>query len=65
MTVYVLNLVTSNSVPSTPIELWTGHKPNLKHVRILGSPEDVLKEKVDKLESRTKVCLFVGYPRGT
>ncbi|MBY3556093.1 hypothetical protein HGI15_22425, partial [Modestobacter lapidis] len=29
------------------------------------SPAHVLKGKTDKLESRTEVCLFVGYPRGT
>ena len=62
---YILNLVPSKSVPSTPTELWTGRQPSLRHVRIWGSPAHVLKGNADKLESRTEVCLFVGYPRGT
>jgi hypothetical protein len=62
---YILNLVPSKSVPSTPTELWTGRKPSLQHVRIWGSPAHVLNGNADKLESRTEVCLFVGYPRGT
>ena len=62
---YILNLVPSKSVPLTPTELWIGQKPSLKHVRIWGSPAHVLNGKTDKLESRTEVRLFVGYPRGT
>ncbi|MBE2321140.1 DDE-type integrase/transposase/recombinase, partial [Solirubrobacter sp. CPCC 204708] len=62
---YILNLVPTKSVPTTPTELWTGRKPSLRHVRIWGSPAHVLKGKTSKLESRTEVCLFVGYPRGT
>jgi len=31
---YILNLVPSKYVPLIPIELWTGHKPSLKHVRV-------------------------------
>ena len=62
---YILNLVPSKSVLSTPTELWTGRQPSLRHVRIWGSPAHVLKVDTDKLESRTEVCLFVGYPRGT
>ena len=62
---YILNLVPSKSVPTITIELWTGCKPSLKHIRVWGCPTHVLKEKIDKLEPRTEVCFFVGYPRGT
>ena len=61
ITVYLLNLVPSKSVPKTPIELWSGHKPSLRHVRIWGSPAHVLKPKADKMDSRSEVCMFVGY----
>ena len=64
-TAYILNLVPSKSVPKTPTELWTGRKPSLRHVRVWGCPAHVLKGKPDKLESRTDVCFFVGYPKGT
>ena len=39
---YVLNLVSFMSVPTTPIELWTGHKPSLWHVRDWGNLAHVL-----------------------
>ncbi|XP_070006106.1 uncharacterized protein [Nicotiana sylvestris] len=62
---YILNLEPSKSVPSTPVELWTRCKPNLRHIRVWGCPAHVLKGKTDKLESRTEVCIFIGYPKGT
>ena len=63
--VYILNLVPSKSILKTPLELWSGHKPSLRHIRIWGCPAHVLKGKTGKLESRTEVCMFVGYPKGT
>ncbi|KAL5562549.1 hypothetical protein UlMin_032296 [Ulmus minor] len=62
---YLLNLVPSKLVPKTPHELWTGRKPSLRHIHIWGCPAHVLKGKTDKMESRSEVCLFVGYPKGT
>ena len=63
--IYILNMVPSKSVPKTPLELWNGRKPNLTHFRIWGCPAHVLKGKMDKMESRSDICLFVGYPKGT
>ena len=60
-TQYLLNLVPSKVISTTPKEL----SPSLGHVRIWGSPADVLKRYPSKLEARSKVCMFVGYPRGT
>ncbi|KAL8125384.1 hypothetical protein AgCh_012900 [Apium graveolens] len=62
---YLLNLVPSKSVPKTPLELWTGDKPSLRHIRIWGCPAHVLNKNATKLESRTEVKLFVGYLMGT
>ena len=64
-TVYILNVVPSKSIQKTPLELWNGHKPSLRHFHIWGCPTHVLKGKIGKLEPRTKVCMFVGYPKGT
>ncbi|KAL8091512.1 hypothetical protein AgCh_033945 [Apium graveolens] len=64
-TAYLLNLVPSKSVPKTPLELWTGDKPSLRHIRIWGCPAHALNKNATKLESRTEVRLFVGYPMGT
>lgn len=62
---YILNLVPSKSVPKTPRELWSGRKPSLQHLHIWGCPAHVLKVKTDKLESKSEVCTFVGYPKRT
>ena len=61
----ILNLVPSKVVPTTPKELWTGRNPNLEYVRIWGSLAHVLKLDSSKLETRSNVCLFVGYLKGT
>ena len=62
--VYILNVVPSKSIQKTPLELWNGHKPSLRHFHIWGCPVHVLKGKTGKLEPRTEVCMFVGYPKG-
>ena len=59
--VFLINRVPYKSIPKTSFELWTGHKPSLGHIRIWGCQAHVKKVKVDKLESRTELCLFVGY----
>ena len=63
--VYVLNVVPSKSIQKTPLDLWNGHKPSLRDFRIWECPAHVQKGKTGKLEPRTKVCMFVGYPKGT
>ncbi|KAK0594627.1 hypothetical protein LWI29_010132 [Acer saccharum] len=63
--IYILNDVPSKSVPQTPHELWTGHKPSLQHLRIFGCPAHVLKGKTEKMESRSETYIFVGYPKET
>ena len=62
---YLLNLVPSKSVPKTPCELWIGRKPSLSKLKIWGCPAHVLKGNPDKLEARSKLLYFVGYPKGT
>ena len=62
---YILNLIPSKLVSKTPTELWNGRKPSLNHIRIWGAPAHVLRKEPHKLESRTEVCLFIGYPKGT
>ena len=63
--VYILNLVPSKSIPKTPLKLWNGSKVSLRHIHIWGCPAHVLKGRTGKLEPRSKVCIFVGYPKGT
>ena len=54
-TQYILNLVPSKVVSTTPKELWTRCKPSLGHVWIWGSPAHVLKRDPNKLEATTDV----------
>ena len=60
-----MNLIPYKSVSKTPTELWNGSKPSLNHIHIWGALEHVLRKEPHKLESRTEVCLFIGYPKGT
>ena len=46
---YLLNLVPSKSIPKTPVELWNGLKPSMRHLHIWGCLAHVLKGKFDKL----------------
>ena len=62
---HILDNLPSKSVPATPYELWTGRKPNLEHLKIWGCPAHVLEKDPTKLDSRTEVCLFIGYPKGS
>ena len=64
-TIYLLNRVPSKSVRKTPYEMWKGIKPILNNIRIWVCPTHMFKGKMIKLESRTQMYLFVGYPKGT
>ncbi|GKB54193.1 putative RNA-directed DNA polymerase [Tanacetum coccineum] len=59
---YILNLVPTKKVSKTPFEMWKGKRPYLKHIKIWGCEVYVRGETQDKLEARSKKCLFVGYP---
>ena len=62
---HILNLVPSKLVPNTPKKLWSGRNPSMKYLHIWGCSAHVLKGKSDKLEAKTKVCMFLGYSKET
>ena len=62
---YILNRVPTKSAPRTPHEMWKGKKPSLGHMKIWGCPAYVLDKDAKKLEPRSELCMFVGYPKGT
>ena len=64
-TARVLNILPSKSVASTPYEIWKGKKPDFSYFRVWGCLAHVKKHDTDKLESRTELCKFVGYPKET
>ena len=39
--------------------------PSMRYLRVWGCPAHVLKEKSDKLQFKTEMVFFVGYPKGT
>ena len=61
----ILNVLPSKSVTSTPYEIWKRKKPDFSYFRVWGCLAHVKKHATDKLESRTELCRFVGYPRET
>ncbi|GJT83069.1 retrotransposon protein, putative, ty1-copia subclass [Tanacetum coccineum] len=42
--------------------MWKGKRPSFRHIKIWGCEVFVRREAQDKLEARSKKCLFVGYP---
>ncbi|KAA0025386.1 gag/pol protein [Cucumis melo var. makuwa] len=61
--VHILNNVPSKSVSEAPFELLRERKPSLSHFRIWGYREHVLVTNSKKLEPRSRLCQFVGYPK--
>ena len=63
-TIHILNRVSSKSVPKTPYELWTGKEPSLNYLRVWGCPAEtkVFNPNIEKLDSKTVSCHFIGYP---
>ena len=60
---YILNSVSTKSIPNTPIELWTGRKVSIQYYKIWGCSTYVLKGKTGKLDTKSELCYFVGYPK--
>ena len=62
---YILNLVPSKSISSTPYELWTRKKPNLNNLRPWGSTSYVhnTSYRYGKLGPRGKKCIFIRYSK--
>lgn len=61
---YLLNRIPCREeTHKTPLEYWTGEKPNLSHLRVFGSSAmvHVPKEKRDKLDPKSIECILLGY----
>ncbi|PHT97730.1 Serine carboxypeptidase-like 40 [Capsicum chinense] len=57
--------ISSKAVSKTPFELWTGKKPNLRHLYVWGCPTKfrVYNPQEKNLDSRTINDFFIGYPK--
>jgi len=62
---FTLNLVPSKFVEKTPYEIWTRKRPSLSSLKIWGYDAYVKCLTPTKLEPRSDMCIFVGYPRET
>jgi hypothetical protein len=61
---YLLNRCLTKSVKNmTPQEAWSGYKPSVAHLRILGcvAYSQVSESKRKKLDDRDEKCIFLGY----
>ena len=61
---YILNKVSSKSIPKTPFELWTSRKPNLNHFWVWGCPVEVkiYNPLEKKTNPKTSHYFFIRYP---
>ena len=60
---YILNSVLTKSIQNTPVESWTSRKASIQHYKIWGCLTYVLKKKIEKLDTKSKLCYFLGYPK--
>ena len=61
---YIKNRCPSNAIRNkTPYEMWYGHVPSVKHLRVFGSTCYALVPKIhrNKLGARSHKCIFLGY----
>lgn len=58
---HILNLVPTKKVAKTPHEMWTGKVPSLAHIKVWGCEAFVRRETHNKLEPRSKRCIFICY----
>ncbi|KAK4420098.1 Retrovirus-related Pol polyprotein from transposon TNT 1-94 [Sesamum alatum] len=61
----LLNLVPTSVLTQTPYEIWHGKPASYNYLKVWGSPAYVKRLVGDKLESRSSLCRFVGYPKET
>ncbi|KAL0458355.1 UNVERIFIED_CONTAM: hypothetical protein Slati_0462700 [Sesamum latifolium] len=59
----LLIIAPSKTVPQTPYEIWHGKPASYKYLRVWGSPTYVKRLVGDKLDSRSSLCRFIGYPK--
>ena len=63
--VRVLNVLPRKSITSTPYEIWRGKKQDFSYFRLWDCPAHIKKHETYKLECRSELCRFMGYPKDT
>ena len=62
-TTYLLNKLSSKSIPEVPYKIWHGKPLSYKYLKVWGCVAHVKQLAGDKLDSRSTFCRFVGYPK--
>ena len=62
---FTLNRAPSKSFETTLYELWFGKKPKLSFLKVWGCDTYVKRLQPDKLEAKSEMCIFIGYPKET
>lgn len=60
-TTHILNLIPTKKVSKAPYEMWSGKKPSLAHIKVLGCDVFVRHETQDKLQARAERFIFIVY----
>ncbi|KAL0349771.1 UNVERIFIED_CONTAM: Retrovirus-related Pol polyprotein from transposon TNT 1-94 [Sesamum radiatum] len=61
----LLNIAPSKTVAQTPYQIWHDKPTSYKYLRVWGSPAYIKRLVGDKLDSRSSLCRFIGYPKET
>lgn len=59
----MINKVSTKSVDTTLHEMWYNKKLILSHMKVWGCPVYVKRITLDKLESKSNKCIFMGYSK--
>ena len=62
-TCHLQNRIPYKKIGKTPYELWKGHAPNLKYLKVWGCLAKFMlpDPKMRKIESKTSNCMYIGY----
>ena len=60
---HLQNRIPYKKTSKTPYELWKGHAPNLKYLKVLGCLAKVMlpDPKKRKIRTKTSDCMVIGY----
>ncbi|GJR89778.1 retrotransposon protein, putative, ty1-copia subclass [Tanacetum coccineum] len=61
----ILNMVPTKKVDRTPYKIWHRKAPKLSYLRVWGCEAPVKRDTLDKLDSISIKCIFVGYHKET
>ncbi|KAK4388267.1 Copia protein [Sesamum angolense] len=61
----LLNIAPSKTVAQTPYQIWHGKPTSYKYLRVWGNLAYVKRLVGDKLDARSSLCRFIGYPKET